>query len=55
MSSDQNKIKSILLINDYLSVCKLSNRNCNKYLLVRKYLCLKISKALTDLVVINPN
>jgi len=31
-------IKSILLINDYLSICKLQNPNCHKTKLARLYL-----------------
>jgi len=37
LEKDTN-IKSILLINDYLSICKLQNPNCYKTKLVRLYL-----------------
>jgi hypothetical protein len=41
-----SKLKSILLINDYLSVCKIKNPNCTKTKLVRLYLCHKLSNLL---------
>lgn len=39
-------VKSILVVNDYLSLCKLCDKNCPKSLLVRSYLNYKISQKL---------
>jgi hypothetical protein len=46
VSEQRQHLKSILLINDYLSVCKLSDPNCQKAKLVRMYLCRKITDLL---------
>jgi hypothetical protein len=39
-------LRSILLVNDYASLCKLQDRGCHKSILARKYLNYKISKTL---------
>ncbi len=39
-------VKSILIVNDYLTLCSLNEKRCQKSLLVRKYLNYKISKKL---------
>lgn len=39
-------IQSILLVNDYCSLCSLTDRKCRKSLLARKYLNYKITKLL---------
>jgi hypothetical protein len=39
-------VKSILIINDYLTLCSLTDRRCRRSLLVRNYLNYKISKKL---------
>ncbi len=39
-------VKSILVVNDYLSLCKLHDKRCPKSLLVRSYLNYKISQKL---------
>lgn len=41
-------LRSILLVNDYASLCKLQDRNCPKSILARKYLDYKISKTLKN-------
>jgi hypothetical protein len=41
-----SNLKSILVINDYLSICKIKNPNCAKTKLVRLYLCHKLSNLL---------
>ena len=43
LSSKNINLKSILLINDYLSICKLQNPNCAKTKLVRLYLCHRLN------------
>lgn len=44
MRLDKNtNLKSILLINDYLSICKLENPNCTKTKLVRAYLSYRLN------------
>lgn len=44
MRLDKNtNLKSILLINDYLSICKLENPNCPKTKLVRAYLAYRLN------------
>lgn len=45
-TKQSQQLKSILLINDYLILCKLRNPNCAKTKLVGKFLCQKISKFL---------
>jgi len=39
-------VKSILVVNDYLSLCKLRDKRCTKSTLVRSYLNYKISQKL---------
>jgi len=43
-----SNLQSILLINDYLSICKIKNPNCPKTKLVRLYLCHKLSNLLNN-------
>lgn len=43
LSSKNINLKSILLINDYLSICKLQNPNCAKTKIVRLYLCHRLN------------
>ena len=40
-------VKSILVINDYLTICTLRDKKCAKSILARKYLNYKISQRLT--------
>ena len=40
-------VKSILVINDYLTLCTLRDKKCAKSILARKYLNYKISQRLT--------
>lgn len=39
-------VQSILVVNDYLTLCTLKDKKCPKSFLVRKYLNYKISKKL---------
>ncbi len=39
-------LSSILLVNDYVTLCKLKDSKCQKSFLARKYLNYKISKRL---------
>lgn len=39
-------VQSILIVNDYLTLCTLKDKNCSKSFLVRNYLNYKISKKL---------
>ena len=48
MNIENENLKSILLINDYLSVCKMKDPNCNSTNLVKIYLNQKIKSILED-------
>ncbi len=39
-------VQSILIVNDYLTICKLHDKKCTKSVLVRSYLNYKISQRL---------
>jgi hypothetical protein len=39
-------LRSILIINDYATLCRLKDKNCKKSILAKEYLKYKISKAL---------
>ena len=40
----QDSIKSILVINDYLTLCKRRDPKCTRAKLVRKYMSLRVNK-----------
>lgn len=44
----KQNLDSILVVNNYLGICKLQNHNCTKAKIVRLYLCHKISKILNQ-------
>jgi hypothetical protein len=44
----QDSIKSILVINDYLTLCEKRDPNCIGTLLARKYMALKVNKIINS-------